>query len=333
MSANGRLLTGLLKGELGFQGFLVSDWAAIDQLGGDYKEDIEESVNAGLDMVMIPNGPGKPNNYVEFIDDLKELVSGGKVPQARVDDAVRRILRVKFQMGLFDDPFGTNAALTAAIGSAAHRQVARRCVAESLVLLKNARHALPLARHARRLAVVGEAADDLGIQCGGWTIDWQGRSGEVTTGGTTLLAAIRRAVSPQTTVSFSRAGGDLGAADAVVVVLGEPPYAEGKGDRANLDLPARDTALVAKAKASGAPVITILLSGRPLVLGSALGNSDAVIAAWLPGTEGEGVADVLFGDRRPTGKLPRAWPRDDEQLSAKPMTGQPLFPVGFGLTY
>jgi beta-glucosidase len=265
MHGNKHLLTDVLKNELGFRGFLVSDWAAIDQLSPDYKHDIEQSINAGLDMVMIANGPGKTNNYVEFINDLKELVAEGKVPQSRIDDAVRRILRIKFQLGLFEND-GTDPALTAAVGSPEHRAVARECVRESLVLLKNENHCLPLSKKIKRLAVVGAAADDLGIQCGGWTIDWQGKRGRVTPGGTTLLAAIRQTVSPETEVTFSPDAGDLKNADAVIVVVGERPYAEGNGDRTNLDLPAKDTELIAKAKAGGAPVVTVLFSGRPLVL-------------------------------------------------------------------
>jgi beta-glucosidase len=333
MSANKYLLTDVLKGELGFRGFLVSDWAAIDQLSGDYKRDVEQSINAGLDMVMIPHGRRHRNNYVEFIRDLKELVAEGKVPQARIDDAVRRILRVKFQMGLFEHPHPASPALTAAIGSAAHRQIARQCVEESLVLLKDANHALPLSKNLKRLAVIGKAADDLGIQCGGWTIGWQGRAGKVTRGGTTLLTAIRHTVSPGTKVAFSPDGSKTADADAIIAVIGELPYAETEGDRANLDLAPKDIALVEKAKAARVPVVTILLSGRPLILGPALDDSDAFVAAWLPGTEGEGVADVLFGDCKPTGKLPRAWPRNNDQLSADQMKGEPLFPCGFGLTY
>jgi len=310
MHGNKHLLNDVLKGELGFQGFLVSDWAAIDQLSPDFKNDIEQSINAGLDMIMIPNGPGKTNNYVEFIHDLKGLVVEGKVSSARIDDAVRRILRIKYQLGLFENT-ATDPALTAAIGSPEHRLVARECVRKSLVLLKNEKHILPLAKTIRHLIVVGAAADDLGMQCGGWTIDWQGGRGNVTHGGTTLLAAIRQAVSPDTQVMFSPNADDLKKADAIIAVVSEPPYAEMKGDRDELNLSADDQALVAKAKASGAPVVTILFSGRPLVLNSALTNSDAVVAAWLPGSEGLGMTDVLFGDYRFTGKLPRAWPNHD----------------------
>jgi beta-glucosidase len=332
MHGNKYLLTDVLKGELGFQGFLISDWAAIEQISPDFKFDIEQSINAGLDMIMLPRGLDQPNNYVAFITDLKELVAGHKVSESRIDDAVRRILRIKFQMGLAENP-DTAPALTAAIGSPAHRAVARECVRKSLVLLKNTGHALPLAKNLKHLVVVGRAADDLGIQCGGWTIGWQGQTGEVTHGGTTILAAIRQTVAAGTEVTFSPDGGGTAGADAVVAVVGELPYAEMKGDRTDLNLAAGDIALIQKAKTTGAPVITILLSGRPLVPGSALDNSDAFLAAWLPGTEGQGVADILFGDYKPTGKLPRTWPRNNSQLSVQPPPGDPLFPCGFGLTY
>jgi beta-glucosidase len=325
------LLTDVLKAELGFKGFLISDWAAIDQLPGDYRSDIETSINAGLDMVMIPNGPGKENNYVEFVTLLKQLVADGKVSQARIDDAVRRILRAKFQIGLFDHPFAS-PALLGEIGSAKHRKVARECVRESLVLLKNENSAVPLSRKVKHLAVVGKAADDLGIQCGGWTIDWQGKTGAVTPGGTTILAAIRKAV-PAAQVTYSPDATNLQGAEAIVVVVGEQPYAEMKGDRQDLTLPAEDQALITKAGQAGAPVITILLSGRPLVLGAALEHSRALFAAWLPGTEGDGVADVLFGYYKPSGKLPRHWPRDNNQLTSGKFTEPPQFPAGFGLSY
>jgi len=332
MHANRHLLTDILKGQLGFQGFLVSDWAAIDQISPDYKKDVATSINAGLDMIMIPKAPGEPGNYVEFIDDLKDLVATGQVPQSRIDDAVRRILRIKIQMGVFENPW-TDPALTAQIGSAAHRQVARQCVRESLVLLKNDHHALPLAKDLKHLVVVGQAADDLGLQCGGWTVSWQGSTGAVTHGGTTLLTAIRQTVSAGTAVTYSPDGQNLAGADAIIVVVGEHPYAEGFGDRTNLDVTASDAALVQAAQATGVPVVTLVYSGRPLVLGPVLNNSSALVAAWLPGTEGDGVADVLFGDAHPTGKLPRPWPGNNAQLSAQYPEGKPQFPLGYGLTY
>lgn len=332
MHGNKHLLTEVLKDEMGFKGFLVSDWAAIDQLSPDYKSNIETSINAGLDMVMIPFGPGEKNNYQEFIADLKDLVASGKVPEERIDDATRRILSVKFQMGLFENP-NPDPALTAAIGSPQHREVARECVRESLVLLKNSNHVLPLKKNLKHIVVVGKAADDLGTQCGGWTIDWQGKPGNVTTGGTTLLAAIRKVVSAETEVSYSPDGSDLKSADVVIVVIGEEPYAEFKGDRQDLNLAPADAVLVAKAKAANLHVVTLLYSGRPLVLSTALDQTDAFVAAWLPGTEAEGITDVLFGDHVPKGKLPRQWPANNEQLSVDHTIGKSLFPVGFGLTY
>ena len=331
MHGNKYLLTDVLKGELGFKGFLVSDWAAIDQLSPDYKADVENSINAGMDMVMIPNGPGQPNNFVEFIDDLKQLVYEKRVSMTRIDDAVRRILRIKFAMGSFENPY-PDPALTAAIGSAEHRAVARECVRQSVVQLKNENHALPLSKALKHLVVIGAAADDIGIQCGGWTISWQGQAGNTTHGGTTILAAIRNTVSPGTQVTFSPDGRDLQGADAVIAVVGELPYAEMKGDRTDLRLGAADLVLVDKARSLGAPVITVLLSGRPLILGSALEASDGFLAAWLPGTEGQGIADVLFGDYKPTGKLPRQWPRnrDGTTTAANHASGNdPLFPFGF----
>jgi beta-glucosidase len=331
MSGNKYLLVDVLKNEFGFRGFLVSDWAAIDQLSHNYKYDVEQSINAGMDMVMIPAGPGKPNNYINFINDLKELVAEGKVPQSRIDDAVHRILRVKYQMGLFDNNAPVDPALTAAIGSPEHREVARQAVRESLVLLKNEHHALPLSKNIEHLAVVGQGADDIGMQCGGWTVTWQGGHGEVTHGGTTILAAIRKSVSPATMVTYSPDGSNLGRPDAVIVVVGEAPYAEMKGDRTNLDLSAEDAALIARTKASGAPVVTILLSGRPLILNSALDDSSAFVAAWLPGTEGQGVTDVLFGDYPFTGKLPREWPGSNDHLRAGDKGAKPVFKLGYGL--
>lgn len=334
MHGNQHLLTGVLKNELGFRGFLVSDWAGIDLMSPDFKRDVRDSVNAGLDMIMIPNGPGKPNNYVEFINDLKDLVAHGQVAEARIDDAVRRILRIKYQMGLFENPV-TDPGLLGSIGSPKHREVARECVRESAVLLKNDHRTLPLSKNLNHLVVVGAAANDLGIQCGGWTISWQGSTGAVTHAGTTLLAGIRQAVDSHTEVTFSPDASNLAGADAVVVAIGEIPYAEMNGDRTDLRITPVDAALIEKAHSTGAPVVTVLFSGRPLILGSSLKHSDAFVAAWLPGTEGEGLADVLFGDCKPIGKLPRPWPTDNVHASTVADTADmpALFPFGFGLTY
>jgi beta-glucosidase len=325
------LLTDVLKGELGFDGFLISDYRAVDQVDPDYKTAIEKSINAGMDMVMVPD------RYPEFIRLLTELVNEGRVPLARIDDAVVRILRVKLAMGLMDPAWTPqpDAGAVARFGSAEHRAVARQAVRESMVLLKNERGTLPIARGTARVHVAGRSADNLGFQTGGWTIDWQGKSGELTPGGTTVLAAVRRAVGPGSQVTFSQDGSGAAGADVGVVVIGEPPYAEGQGDRADLSLAPEDVAAVAAMKAAGIPVVVVLISGRPMVLGPVLDQADALIAAWLPGTEGDGVADVLFGTYRPTGKLPYSWPRSNAQIPINQgdASYDPLFPYGFGLTY
>jgi beta-glucosidase len=330
ISGSEYLLTDVLKGELGFDGFLISDYNAIQQLDPDFKTAVAMSINAGMDMGMIPS------DYRRFIATLMELVEEGTVPEARIDDAVRRILRVKHAMGMLDDDFSPRAdrALADDFGSAAHRDVAREAVRKSLVLLKN-EGALPLSRQAARIHVVGVAADDIGIQSGGWTIDWQGRTGEVTTGGTTILEALRSAAGPGTEVTWSADGAGAEGADAVVVVIGEEPYAEMVGDRLDLTLPIDQRALVERMAATGVPTTVVLISGRPLIINDALARADAFVAAWLPGTEGDGVADVLFGDHAPTGKLPYTWPRSMDQLPLNVGDDdyEPLFPFGFGLSY
>jgi beta-glucosidase len=331
VSGNKHLLTEILKQELGFQGFLISDYNAIDQVDKDYKKAIGISINAGMDMAMVPS------KYKEFIASLTQLVGEGVVPMARIDDAVTRILRVKFAMGLMDQKRSQLAdrRLHKTFGSAAHRQVAREAVRQSLVLLKNQNKVLPLKKAAGRIHVGGKSADDIGNQCGGWTIDWQGKSGDVTPGGTTVLAAIKQAASKGTQVTFSKDGTGAAGATVGVVVIGERPYAEGNGDRADLALAKEDVDAVANMKAAGIPVVVILYSGRPMILGNVLDQADAVVAAWLPGTEGEGIADVLFGDFKPTGKLSFAWPRSMAQVAKHPGDKEydPLFAFGYGLSY
>jgi beta-glucosidase len=314
-SASKRLLTEILKRELGFEGFLISDYNAIDQIDPDYKKAIGISINAGMDMVMVPD------HYREFMGDLKALVAEGVVPMTRIDDAVIRILRVKFALGMMDRDRSQLAdrSLHKTFGSPEHRQVARDAVRQSLVLLKNQNHVLPIAKNAARIHVGGKSADDLGNQCGGWTIDWQGKSGNVTPGGVTVLQAIRKAVSTGTAVTFSKDGTGAEGATLGVVVIGEKPYAEGQGDRAELKLDQEDLDAVNHMKAAHIPVVAILFSGRPLPVDEVLDKVDAFVAAWLPGTEGDGIADALFGDYKPTGKLSHAWP--------------PRFAYGFGLTY
>ncbi|MBN2704394.1 MAG: glycoside hydrolase family 3 C-terminal domain-containing protein [Pontiellaceae bacterium] len=329
-SANKYLLTDVLKGEMNFEGFLISDWDAIRQLDPDYKKAIAISINAGMDMAMEPNG------YREFFTLLKQLVEEGTVPMSRIDDAVFRILRVKFAMGMMDEDYvgEGNPVLQAQFGSDEHRAVARQAVRESLVLLKNEKQTLPVSKTLGRIHVAGQAADNIGVQCGGWTVQWQGQSGNVTTGGTTILSAIKKSVSDQTSVTYSKDGTGANGADIGIVVVGEPPYAEGSGDSRELKLAPAELAAVNNLKASGIPVVVVLLSGRPLIINDVLDQADAFVAAWLPGTEGQGVSDVLFGDYPFTGKLSFTWPRSIDQLPINKGDGKenPLFPFGFGLT-
>ncbi len=324
------LLTTVLKGELGFTGFVVSDWKAINQLPGSYADQIQASIDAGIDMVMVPD------TYREFFTTLKRLAAEGRVPMARIDDAVRRILTIKIQMGLFERPFG-DPSLLASVGSAAHRDVARQAVRESLVLLTNRNDVLPLDPGAAGLVVAGRAADDIGTQCGGWTISWQGSRGAITPG-TTILEAVRKAV-PKSAVTYTATGDVPAGSRVAVVVIGEAPYAEMQGDRKDLSLDPDDVALVRRVKAAGVPTVVVLLSGRPMILEPVLDHADAIVAAWLPGTEGDGVADVLFGRFNPTGRLSHSWPRSMVQVPLNVGPGgaapaaSPLFAYGHGLRY
>jgi beta-glucosidase len=327
-SANYILLTEILKQEMGFEGFLISDYAAQKGLPGNAKQQIETTINAGMDMVMVPDV------YPQFIQDLIELVHEKRVRMSRIDDAVLRILRVKFAMGLMDPnrPALADRSLQKSFGSAEHRAVARECVRQSLVLLKNQNSALPLSKGAR-LHVAGKNADNIGNQCGGWTIKWQGESGNVTTGVTTILAALRKAAG-ESNVSYSADGSGAQRAAVGVAVIGETPYAEMQGDRSELNLSSEDVAVVENLKRAGIPVIAVIVSGRPLVVDEILSNADALVAAWLPGTEGDGVADVLFGDSKPSGKLSFTWPQGSSTSFHLGARGyKALFPFGHGLTY
>jgi beta-glucosidase len=330
MHAQKYLLTDVLKGELGFAGFLVSDWGSIDAIGPDYYTSVVTSINAGVDMAMVPYDGHR------FTTNLTQAVEKGDVSLARIDDAVRRILTIKFELGLFERPFGDESLLPL-VGSEAHRAVAREAVRRSLVLLKNDDGTLPLSKEIPLILVAGQAADDIGLQCGGWTIAWQGQAGDIAPG-TTVLAGIRAAVSENVTVRYDAAGNfdnadALGAevvADVGIVVLSEEPYAEGEGDRADLHLPDADVALLQRVRPRCRRLAIILISGRPMILTEQLPLADALVAAWLPGTEGDGVAQALFGDYPFTGKLPYGWPRSMDQVSRK-QGDDPLFPFGYGL--
>ncbi|CAA7036671.1 unnamed protein product [Microthlaspi erraticum] len=332
------LLTELLKEKLGFKGFVVSDWEALDRLseplGSNYRNCVKTAVNAGMDMVMIPF------NYKQFIQDMTDLVESGEITMARVDDAVERILRVKFFAGLFEHPLA-DRSLLATVGCKKHRELAREAVRKSLVLLKNGKNAdkpfLPLDRNAKRILVTGTHADDLGYQCGGWTKTWFGLSGRITIG-TTLLDAIKAAVGDETEVIYEKTPSKETLASSegfsyAIVAVGESPYAETIGDSSELILPLNGSDIVT-AVAEKIPTLVILISGRPVVLEPAvLEKTEALVAAWLPGTEGQGVADVIFGDYDFEGKLPVSWFKTVEHLplNAHANSYDPLFPLGFGL--
>ncbi len=345
MTASKKWMTDVLKGELGFQGLLVSDWDAVGQLkvSGGWREQVKTAINGGLDMVMLSHGNGSAvHRASELASTLNSLVNMGEIPADRIRDAVRRILTVKCEMGLLDGDTTIDPAVTATIGSAEHRAVARDAVRQSMVLLKND-GTLPLPKTLTKIHVTGSGADSLAKQCGGWTVGWQGLGGSSstsTTAGTTILASIKKMFAGSaTTVTSSNDGSGAAGADRVIVVVGESPYAEGQGDSNSVTLSSADFSTIAKVKGANVPFVVVLFSGRPLILTdskgvSALDQSNAFVAAFLPGTEGDGITDVLFGDYEPTGKLSFTWPASLSQIPIHEGDGQvPLFPYGFGLTY
>ncbi|KAA8549368.1 hypothetical protein F0562_001052 [Nyssa sinensis] len=308
------LLTKVLKEKLGFKGFVISDSEALDRLsnphGSNYRSCILSAVSAGIDMVMVPY------RYELFLEDLTHLVESGEIPMTRIDDAVERILRVKFVAGVFEYPL-TDRSLLDTVGCKLHRELAREAVRKSLVLLKNGKDLkqpfLPLDKNAKRILVAGKHANNLGYQCGGWTATWQGTSGEITIG-TTILDAIKTAVGDKTEVIYK-----------------QDPSAD---TFAELIIPFNGTEMISSV-ADRVPTLAILISGRPLVLEPwLLEKIDAFVAAWLPGSEGGGIADVVFGDYEFQGRLPMTWFKRAEQLPicAAENAYDPLFPLGFGLT-
>ncbi len=327
MHGDKALLTDTLKTDLAFDGFVISDWEAIERMGAQpFIDKVAAAVNAGTDMAM------EPANFAEFITDLGTLVGNGKILQSRIDDAVRRILRVKFRQGLFESS-ARRTLWDAELGSVPHRAIAREAVQKSLVVLKNEASLLPLPKTGKSIAVTGTHADNTGLQCGGWTKvggkddgAWNGGPG-VVTGATSILSGMNQLVKGLKTTSAG--------ADIVVVVTGEQPYAETNGDATNLPLPTDAATALATAKKAGQKTVLVVVSGRPLILGDALANADAVVAAWLPGSEGQGVGDVLFGDVKPTGKLPCSWPSSMAQIPINlgDANYAPLFPYGYGLSW
>jgi beta-glucosidase len=325
---NGYLITNVLKGSQNFQGIVVSDWAGVKQLpDSTYAAQVAHAVNAGIDMIMVPDV------YVDTINAIINGVTSGLIPQSRVDDAVTRILNAKFGLGLFATPY-TDSSWTATVGSAAHRAVARQAVRESQVLLKND-GVLPLSKTATyKIVVGGKSVDNLGYQMGGWSISWQGGSGTTTTGGTTFWQALQQATAG-TGITVQNVGTRTKGnykADIGIWVGGETPYAEGKGDSSTLAFGSDNSTALSDICARVTKCIAILESGRPVVIKDQLPKANAFVAAWLPGTEGAGLTDDLFGAGY-TGKLPMSWPTavTDEPIN----TGDgktPLYPFGYGLS-
>ena len=328
------LINDVLRKELKFDGIIISDWAGINEIDKDYKTCIIQSINAGIDMNMVPGSLNPDDNsYDDFIRLAIEAVKEGAIPIERIDDAVHRILKVKKQIGLFDSPI-KNPSNKNVLGSKSHRDLARESVRKSLVLLKNENKILPLKKVGKKITLVGDHADNIGFQCGGWTIHWQGGSGDITPG-TTILDAFKSAVSDSNNIRYSKDADNLSGSDIIVVAIGEEPYTEGVGDRDSLLLSKKDRELLEKVKRAKIPYVVILISGRPMIINKELDDSHAFIAAWLPGTEGEGISDVLFGDFDFTGKLSMTWPRSMEQIPINfgDNDYEPLFEFGFGLSY
>ena len=343
MSGNQSLLTGVLKGRMHFDGFVVGDWNSHGQVAGCTNESCPQAIDAGLDMFMYSG----PNWKLLYTNTLAQAKSG-EIPMARLDDAVRRILRVKLRAGLFERGRPSSRQIAghyALIGSPVHRALARRAVHESMVLLKN-EGVLPLKPQADIL-VAGEGADSIGQQSGGWSITWQGDDVPNTAfpNGRSIWSGISQTVrAAGGTATLSPDGRFAKKPDAAIVVFGEHPYAEFKGDRPNLEYSPddkSDLALLRGLKAQGIPVVAVFLSGRPLWVNAELNAADAFVAAFLPGTEGAGVADMLF--RKPDGtvgvdyrgRLSFSWPRRPDQfvLNRRDPGYDPLFPIGYGLSY
>ncbi len=313
------LLTDVLKTELGFRGFVVSDWKGVDQVAPRYEDAVVACINAGLDMVMVPD------DFEKFIDVMLEATLHGRIPMSRIDDAVRRILTAKRAVGLFA-PDADPPPLSA-VGAAAHRAIAAEAVRRSAVLLKNDR-AVPLDSATLTIDVAGVAANDIGLQCGGWTVGWQGGTGS-TTPGSTILDGLRSSTAAE--ISFDADGHFPGhdRCDVGVVCLAEPPYAEGPGDRAEPALSDQDRAVFERIRLRADKVVLVVYSGRPLIIDDLMDRADAVVAAWLPGSEGAALGELLAGAHPFMGRTPQPWPRSFADLDDPEAT--PLFPTGHGL--
>lgn len=303
LAANHYLLTDILKKELGFKGFVVSDWYGVYEIPGGQYNGVVTAINAGVDMVMLPY------DYISFTNYMQQALSRGEITHERLDDAVRRILGAKFKAGLFDSAHLDDSDLDQ-IGSEKHRDVAREAVRKSLVLLKDDQSLLPLNKEVSHILVAGSSAHNLGRQSGGWTIEWQGIDGNWIHG-TTILDAIKNSVSKETVIDYNINGTfpkTETLADVGIVIVGEAPYAEGWGDDAHPVLSPEDLKTIANVKRASKKLVVVIVSGRPLDIRPYANAWGAIVAAWLPGSEGMGVTDVLFGDEPFTGSLPIAWP-------------------------
>ena len=340
MHGNGYLINDVLKGELGFEGFIVSDWAGIDLISDDYYEAVVTAINAGIDMNMVPF------NYPEYLDVMNRALENNDIMMERIDDAVSRILYTKFEMGLFEHPY-SNPDYIAQVGSPEHRAVAQQAVSESLVLLRNDEQLLPITDSYQTIFVAGQGADDVGIQSGGWTIEWAGRPGDITPG-TTILDGIENLASENTDIHYNLLGrfnnltdenDEPIRADLGIMVISEFPYVEWNGDNAFLNVLDTDVTAFNRLRENSDRVLLIIVSGRPIIITDLMLQADAVVAVWLPGTEGQGVADVLYGDLPFRGRLPYTWPRHINQIPfdfTNMITegcDAPLFPYDYALTY
>ncbi|MCC2604605.1 glycoside hydrolase family 3 protein [Planctobacterium marinum] len=337
------LLTDVLKTRMGFDGFVVGDWNGHGQIKGCSNENCAQAMNAGLDVYMVPTQAWKP-----LYENLIAQVQSGEIPQSRLDDAVTRVLRVKVRAGLFDKPSPANrphANKQSLIGAQAHRDIAREAVRKSLVLLKNNQQTLPLSPN-QKVLVAGDAAHNIGKQSGGWSITWQGTGNNNSDfpGGTSIYDGIASVVTQAGgQVELSEQGTFTEKPDVAIVVFGEEPYAEGNGDLDNVEYQRgskSDLALLKSLKAQDIPVVSLFISGRPMWVNPEINASDAFVAAWLPGSEGQGIADVLFTDSQGEiqhdfhGKLSFSWPKTPQQQANKGEADYaPLFPYGYGLSY
>ena len=341
---NKYLLTDVLKDRMGFDGFVVGDWNGHGQIKGCTNESCPQAVNAGLDIFMVPTNVWKP-----LFENTLIQVKSGEISMERINDAVSRILRVKIRAGLFDKPSPANRLLSGKkelIGSAEHRAVARQAVRESLVLLKNKNNILPLSLN-QKILLTGDAANNIGKQSGGWTITWQGTGNNNNDfpGGMSIFDGFKEKFAQgHGSIELSVDGSYKNKPDVAVVVFGEEPYAEGNGYLDNLEYQRgvkKDLALIKQLKAQGIAVVSVFISGRPLWVNPELNASDAFVAAWLPGSEGAGVADVLLRkvngeiNHDFVGKLSFSWPATPEQANVNrfDQNYKPLLPYGFGLTY